>query len=297
MRNFKLSIVFVFLTSAFYAQDAVYSLDFVSNWSASTHPTDYPPAAHWSSLVGATHNSNVSFWKLGELASEGVKNVAELGQSAVFFQEVNQAISNENAYNTIDLTLGFGDVFEFETINVDIDFPYISLMTMIAPSPDWLAEISGIKLTDSSGNWKTSITVDVHATDAGTDSGLTYVSADEVTDPVVNIYSLENTAPFSSPKIATFVFTLSQVLSVSSNELESSVSVYPNPSNGTIFIKNLGNIVLQNAEVYDSNGKRLKIYKDFTNQKDIELNSLASGLYFVKLNSDKGSITKKLVIQ
>ncbi len=79
MRNFKLSIVFVLVSSVFYGQDAVYSLDFISNWSATTHPIDYPSAAHWSSLVGATHNSNVSFWKIGELASEGVEKVAEDG--------------------------------------------------------------------------------------------------------------------------------------------------------------------------------------------------------------------------
>ncbi len=297
MRNFKLSIVFVLVSSVFYGQDAVYSLDFISNWSATTHPIDYPSAAHWSSLVGATHNSNVSFWKIGELASEGVEKVAEDGETTIIFQEINQAISNGNAYEIILLPLGFGDFFEFETINVDIDFPFISLMTMLAPSPDWLAEVNNFKLTDDFGNWKNSVTIDVHATDSGTDSGPTYIFADTDTDPAENIYSLENTAPFSAQKIATFVFNLSQVLSVSTNELENSISVYPNPSNGTIFIKNLGNIVLEYAEVYAANGKRLKVYKNFINQKNIELNSLSSGLYFLKLSSDKGSITKKFVVQ
>jgi len=279
------------------SQNAVYSLDFISNWNSTTHPTDYPTAAHWSSLVGTTHNSNVSFWDFGQLASQGVEEVAENGVTTFFLQEVNTAIANGNAFEFIDLPLGFGNTFSFETVNVDINFPYISLMTMLAPSPDWLGEINNIKLTDDLGNWKSSISIEVYATDAGTDNGTTYISPDSDTNPPENISSLQNIAPFSDKIIATFSFSLSQILSVNESELQNSISVHPNPCRNNFYVYNSGNIILKNAEIFSITGKKVKEFNNLKNNEPLNINSFTSGLYYLKLYSDKGSIVKKLIIQ
>lgn len=168
---------------------------------------------------------------------------------------------------------------------------------MIAPSPDWVAQINNEKLTDNSGDWKNTISVDIYATDAGTDSGTTYTSANSNTNPAQNISSLQNTAPFSDQIVGAFVFTLEQVLSTNEHLLENAISIYPNPNNGNININTTGNIVLEKAAIYAITGKRVKEFNNIANQKSLSFNSLKSGLYFLKLDSDKGGIVKKLIIQ
>lgn len=290
-------LIFVLFNSFVFAQDAVYSLDFISNWTSSQHPTDYPTAAHWSTLVGTTHNNSVSFWGFGQFASPGVKDVAELGVRTNIVSEINTSITNGNAYQLLEFPLGLGTLFSFEGINIDANFPYISLMSMVAPSPDWLAEIHNVKLTDGSGNWLPTLTVNVYATDAGTDSGATYMSADLATIPPQPISSLQNVLPFSDKIVVTFSFVLDQILSVGDAELQNSISIYPNPSKGEIFINNSGNSILENAEIFDVTGKKLKKYYNLSNEKNIRFNTLESGLSFLKVNSNKGSTVKKLIIK
>jgi Spondin_N/Secretion system C-terminal sorting domain len=297
LRFFNSFLIFILLGGSTFAQDAIYNLDFNSNWTSINHPTDYPPAAHWSSLIGTTHNNSVSFWAIGQLASQGVEDVAEDGLTANLTQEINTAISNGNAYEVIELPLGFGLNFSFETINVDANFPYISLMTMIAPSPDWLAEINSVKLTDASGNWLPNITINVYATDSGTDDGTTYIFPDTDTNPPEPISSLENTLPFSDQIVASFVFVLDQILTVSDAELQNSISIYPNPSKEKVFIKTSGNSILENAEIYDVAGNKVKEFNRLYNQGSLIFNSLNSGLYFLKIITNKGSVIKKLIVR
>ncbi len=282
------------------AQDAVYKIEFISNWSSTTHPNDYPSgSAHWSPLIGTTHKDAGAFLELGSIATDGIEEVAETGGTTKITQEINTLISAGMAYEIIngsDLDSGPGTI-TVNDVGVDSDFPNISLLTMIAPSPDWIASISNLKLTDASDNWIPSISVDVYATDAGTDSGSTYTSNNSDTDPRVAIRSLQNVAPFSDQIIGTFTFTLQQVLAVSNSILENSFSIYPNPSNGTITIKNSSTVLVESAEVYTSNGRKINAYNKLTDQRNIELYRLPVGLYFLKINSNKGSVMKKVVVQ
>jgi len=300
MSRYLLFFTFLFLSTIVIAQDAVYKIEFISNWSSTTHPTDYPTgSAHWSSLIGTTHTDAASFLLLGAVASDGVEQVAETGATSIITQEINAVITSGNAYELINgsgLSSGLGTI-TINDVNVDAGFPYISLITMIAPSPDWVAQINNLKLTDASNNWLSSISVDVHATDAGTDSGTTYTSANTDTNPADNISSLEDMFPFSSQKVGAFVFTLEQVLAVENNTLENTISIYPNPNNGTFFIKNSGTGVLEKIDLYSINGKKLKSFNTLTNQKTVEFNSLKSGLYFLKIYADNSTLIKKLIVE
>ena len=299
----KRLLLISFLLGIYYisnAQDAIYKVEFISNWNSTTHPDDYPSGtAHWSPLIGTTHKDGAAFLELGSIASDGVEEVAETGGTSKITQELNALISSGFAYEIINgsgLGSGPGTITVNDVI-VDSGFPNISLLTMIAPSPDWIASISNLKLTDASDNWIPSISVDVYATDAGTDGGSTYSSNNNNTNPRVAIRSLQNVSPFSNQIIGTFTFTLQQVLAVPNIILENSFSIYPNPSNGTITIKNSNTIALGSAEVYTSNGQRVAVYNKLANQQKLKLSSLSSGLYFLKLNADKGSVIKKIVIR
>ena len=304
MKKFYLLLcIFFSLTTFSNAQDALYKIEFISNWSSATHPTEYPTgSAHWSPLIGTTHKDASSFLQLGMLASPGVEQVAETGGTSTITNEINVIIASGNAYEIINgsgLGSGLGTI-TIDNVGVDADFQYMTLITMIAPSPDWVAQINNVKLTDAGNNWLPSISVDVYATDTGTDNGTTYTSSNSNTDPpenIIDISSLENTDPFSDEIVGTFVFTLEQVLSIDENSFQNSITIYPNPNEGQIQINNSGNHILKSAEIFAINGKTVKFFNQISDQYTLEFDSVMSGLYFLKLNSDKGSIVQKLIIK
>jgi endonuclease I len=85
------------------------------------------------------------------------------------------------------------------------------------------------------------------------------------------------------------------VLSVDEFETVETIKMYPNPANGNevTIISNQDLAV----EVYDILGKKVKIQNISVNQKQLNISGLSKGIYIVKLDSDKGSITKKLIKQ
>ena len=58
---------------------AEYKLTFQALWSRATHPSAYISSAHFSSIIGASHNTKYRMWAPQEMAGNGVKVVAELG--------------------------------------------------------------------------------------------------------------------------------------------------------------------------------------------------------------------------
>ena len=163
----------VLLLSTVLAQGtATYTLTFTSTWSASTHPTNFPSGPHFSSLIGGTHNSSVSFWNSGSTASTGIKNMAELGSTSALSSEVNQAISASNAGQVISGGgIGRSPGSASSTFKVTADFHLVTVTSMLAPSPDWFVGVSGLNLLDGSNNWKQREEVELFVYDAGTDSG------------------------------------------------------------------------------------------------------------------------------
>ncbi|MDY7394678.1 spondin domain-containing protein [Aureibaculum sp. 2210JD6-5] len=281
------------------AQKVSYKIEFISNWSSTTHPNQYPSgSAHWSPLVGASHNASISFFNIGQLATDGVEQVAETGATSTIENEIATAISNNTTYKLIKgsgLSTGPGTI-TIDDVEIDANFPLVSLITMIAPSPDWVAQVNSVKLTDASNNWLQELSLEVYASDAGTDNGTTYGSSNSNTDPAVNMFSLEDTAPFSDQIVGTFKFTFLKVLSTDDDELERAVSVYPNPSNGEISINNIGTHILEKAEIFSVNGQKVKEFKQISKNNNLNITSLQSGLYFIKLKSDRGSTVKKIIV-
>ena len=75
------------------AATARYRVTFTSTWSAATHPDDFPASAHFSPLVGGTHAAQVVFWREGAPASDGIKDMAERGQTSTLSTEITAAIA------------------------------------------------------------------------------------------------------------------------------------------------------------------------------------------------------------
>jgi hypothetical protein len=177
-------------TSPSPAAVARYRVTFEATWDASTHPTDFPPNPHFSGLVGGTHRASVSFWQPGGLATEGIRLMAERGRQSPLDLEVDAAIRAGHAQN---LLVG-GDVPSSpgsQSLDFDVTpgFPLVTLVTMVAPSPDWFVGVSGLSLLEG-GDWVAERTVELFPYDAGTDSGVSYRSADRVTAPPIAIHRL-----------------------------------------------------------------------------------------------------------
>ena len=70
--------------------------------------------------------------------------------------------------------------------------PYVTLVSMLAPSPDWFVGVSGLSLLDEDGAWKESETVMLLLYDAGTDDGATFTSGNADSDPAQPISRLSS---------------------------------------------------------------------------------------------------------
>ena len=168
-----------------------YEVTFKATWSEATHPDDFPPNPHFSPLIGASHNDQVSFWTEGELASPGIKSMAETGDKNPLTQEITSAILDKTAFKIISgtgLNPSPGSLtLEFK---VSENYPLVTLVTMIAPSPDWFVGVDSVNLFED-GSFVDEKIVTLYAYDAGTDSGTTYTSPDDPTDPPVEIFKIE----------------------------------------------------------------------------------------------------------
>ena len=89
------------------------------------------------------------------------------------------------------------------------------------------------------------------------------------------------------------------VLSSNEKTIENALSIYPNPSNGNITVKNAG-IALDIIEIIDLNGRTIaqRNLDGITNDKELDLSTaLSSGIYLARISSETAFTIKKIVIQ
>jgi hypothetical protein len=194
---------------------AEYDVVFNATWSAATHPTDFPTGAHWSGLVGGLHDNRVEFWHPGATATLGMQNMAELGSKTQLLAEVSTAIAAGTANQTLSgggISGGSGMVtLRFQ---VDRTHPLVTLVTMVAPSPDWFAGVRGLPLIEN-GEWVQSKTVALYPWDTGTDSGATFTSPNQVTSPrgvITRIVTPPLATGGYAPPMGTFTFTRVRII-------------------------------------------------------------------------------------
>jgi hypothetical protein len=181
------------------AGSASYRVTFNATWSAETHPLQFPGDPHFSPLVGAVHNEQVEFWTSGQPATDGIEQMAETGGTNLLLDEVNTAIANGYASLAVS---GGGIPTSPGTVSVEFevttDYPQITLVSMVAPSPDWFVGVHNLSLLQN-GAFVDTLTVDLAVYDSGTDSGTRYTSGNidtEVRDPVTLLTSFPDDSPF-----------------------------------------------------------------------------------------------------
>lgn len=190
---------------------AQYEVSFEGRW---TSALPRPGNAHFTTLVGATHRDFISLFELGEVASAGVEQVAETGRTTIIQSEINNLITAGFADQLVLGTDGFISPEETNAFLVDVDssHPFLSLLTMIAPSPDWFVGVHGLSLVDSEGNWIHQIVLDLNSYDAGTEDGAGLSLNNSATVPRGVIAALDTAEPngalFGSGSIARLTITL-----------------------------------------------------------------------------------------
>ena len=177
--------------------DATYEVTFTPNWTQARFPTNFPSNPHFSPLVGATHNDQATFWETGQLASEGVKSVAETGNTTAITKEFD--ITKQAGTSEFFIRRPGGATGGTEPVTIQFDInkthPLLTLVTMVAPSPDWFVGVRNLALFEN-GVWKETgdpdLSIPLRIYDAGTDSGTTFSSNDQATSPREVISCLES---------------------------------------------------------------------------------------------------------
>ena len=196
---------------AAFASTAVYTVEFRGGWTAAVTADGVPSGAHFSRLIAAVHNAGVTFVESGAAASPGVESMAEIGGTSILRSEVTSAGPNALGVVRGDTSSIGPTATNSLTLTLTTGHPLVTLVTMIAPSPDWFVGVSGLSLLDPGGNWLSSHEVRLYPWDAGTENGDEFSLSNPATSPRGVITSIRGTGKFSTENIATLKFTLESV--------------------------------------------------------------------------------------
>lgn len=165
------------LTNNTSGKTAEYRVKFVSNWTQQAFPTNFPNDPHFSPLVVVTHSEQTNIWGPNVKSSKGVEQVAESGGTSIIKAEIKEKEQEGKIGNSV---IGGGRVENTDTVTLNVTaskgFPRLSVLTMLAPSPDWILGVHDLDLLVG-GKWVESKTINLKVYDAGTDIGARFTSA------------------------------------------------------------------------------------------------------------------------
>lgn len=107
-------------------------------------------------------------------------------------------------------------------------------------------------------------------------------------------YFVTNGGPTGANGNAIWVdaLTINRVLSTDIF-FKNNFSVFPNPTSSSLNIENNSNIAINATQITDINGRVVKEIKGMTNQ--INISELNTGVYFLKITTDQGTGTTKII--
>jgi len=165
-----------------------YSVEFTPLWTKANFPFEYPDTSlihkpHFSGLIGTAHNASYHIFAEGRMPTPGLERLSEEGKHDPLDAEIKAAIAAGNAValSESEPLRDFTQTAKTEVM-VDDAHPMVSIVAMIAPSPDWFAGVSDVNLMEN-GAWVPSKTLDVNPWDSGGDDGTTYLADDVDTNP------------------------------------------------------------------------------------------------------------------
>ncbi|MBX7241926.1 MAG: T9SS type A sorting domain-containing protein [Bacteroidia bacterium] len=183
-------------------------------------------------------------------------------------------------------TLGASDTLEV-LISTDCGFTYDKIVDMAGSALQTGNAITS-PFVPTLHNWKHKI-VNLSA----------YGNAPSAKIRFRNISGYENNLYLDNINVTAIPTTVSLTPSFNLNQ---SVSIYPNPANGTLNIQLFAN---ENGkltmDMTDVTGKAVQtvswIYQEGQNDWKVDLTMLASGMYFIHLNNEKESMVQSLIVR
>jgi hypothetical protein len=170
------------------AGPATYKVEFTPLWTKASFPVEYPDTSlihkpHFSGLIGTGHSASYHLFAPGQPPTPGLERLSEQGKHDPLDAEIKAAIAAGNALQLAESD-PLKDFSQTATTQVDVDgaHPMVSLVAMIAPSPDWFAGVADVELMEN-GAWVASKTVDVQPYDSGGDTADTYLAGDADANP------------------------------------------------------------------------------------------------------------------
>ena len=165
------------------AAPAEYTVIIKSTWTKTTHPYEYPSGAHFSGMIGASHNAKYSIFAVGRRPTPGLEHLSEEGKHSPLDTEIRTAIDQGNALMLFES----GGLKNWKdsmvaTVRVDPAHSLVDVVNMVAPSPDWFTGATNVNL-DENGAWVARKTLTLPAYDSGGDNGKTYKAPDRDTNP------------------------------------------------------------------------------------------------------------------
>ncbi|XP_057379157.1 spondin-2-like [Daphnia carinata] len=237
----------------------VYKVTLATHWSRTLFPKQYPewrPPAQWSKVIGRSHDSSYTLFRISQSSSEGFKEFTETGRSDTLDAQSQGEGGIFDEFNAPPVTAGEGKT-EAEFF-VDSNHSRVSLASRIVPSPDWFVGLDSFNLCID-GQWVDSVAIKVGPMDGGTDNGFTFTSPNWPSDPTEKIFRITSHMPNHPansfyypdlndlPPIATFFFV--KVKEYALAEIFDAVTMAPTSETQTPILEDT---LLQGAETPSS---------------------------------------------
>ncbi|MEP2937476.1 MAG: spondin domain-containing protein [Gilvibacter sp.] len=188
---------------------ATYRITFTPNFTADAFPTDYPTNPTFAAMIVAVHEPGKTIFNKGQLASDGIKLLAEDGDGSDLVTFLNSQGGEDEQDFLVTQAVAGGGATQSQSVNVTVtpEKTEISFVTSLSPSPDWFIGVNGFSIVLDANTLVSDESISLNVLDAGTDSGTTYTSPNNPTSPPATI-TVVNTPPIAttggiSPSIGT----------------------------------------------------------------------------------------------
>lgn len=198
-----------------------YRVDIISTWNSQS-PAWPDTDAHFSWLGGVNHKDKVKFWEVGKLASPGIDLMSVTGLTTDLISEIKLEITKGNAQYIVDKRHWFCPdgishsncgALSFE-IAVTKDFPLVTLVSMLGPSPDWFIGTESLSMVNGSGEFISQIIYELYPYDAGILSDNSVIGADccereplSVPQEAIHLITTESGETIGPGSLGQIVFT------------------------------------------------------------------------------------------
>ena len=92
-----------------------------------------------------------------------------------------------------------------------------------------------------------------------------------------------------------FKITNASTLSIDDNLVAYKIKIFPIPASDFIEIKATQELEVKEVKIIDINGKLIKLYDN--NLQKLNISDINNGMYFLKIKTNKGILTKKILIE